>query len=114
MKVAFSGACLSLSLLSCLGIVSAGAAESTFGAVVGKAVSCSGQALFPVAHLSVYKGNELISRRSVPTGSQFRFRLAPGTYVISNQGHPGRFVGSAPFRVHAGRTSRVVVRNFCM
>ena len=108
------GACLVLILLSCLGTLSAGGAESTSGTVVGDAVSCSGPALIPVAHLSVYKGNKLVSKRSLPNGSQFRFHLPPGTYVISNQGHPGRFVGSAPFRVHAGRTNRVAVRNFCM
>jgi hypothetical protein len=102
-----------MAFLSCLGMISAGATEPTFGIVVGKAVSCSGPALTPVANLSVYRGDELVTKRSLPQGSQFRFRLPPGTYVISNQGHPGRFVGSAPFRVRAGRTSRVVVKNFC-
>jgi hypothetical protein len=68
----------------------------------------------PVAHLSVYRAGALVERRSVPAGSTFRFHLAPGTYIISNQGHPGRFVGSNPFRVRSGRTTSVMVRNFCM
>jgi hypothetical protein len=90
------GACVLLIVLSCLGIVSAGAAESTSGTVIGRAVSCSAPALISVAHLSVYKGNKLVSKGSLPTGSQFHFQLPPGTYVISNQGSLGDSWGVHP------------------
>jgi len=67
-----------------------------------------------VANLSVYRGSTLVRRSSVPAGSTFRFTLPPGIYAIFNQGHPGAFVGSKPFRVRSGQTTRVVVRDFCM
>jgi hypothetical protein len=90
------------------------AAEAKPGVAKGQAVPCAGPAAEPVANLSVHHENTLVSRTSVPTGSTFRFDLPPGTYVISNQGHPGRYVGSKSFRVRSGHTTHVVVRNFCM
>jgi hypothetical protein len=93
--------------------LSATAAQVKTGVATGRAVPCAGLGAAPVAHLSVYKRGALASRASVPAGSTFRFDLPPGTYVISNQGHPGRYVGSKPFRVRSGRTTHVVVRNFC-
>ena len=90
------------------------AGQANKGEATGRAVACSGPAAEPLAHLSVYRGDTLVQRTSVPASSTFRFVLAPGTYVISNQGHPGRYVGSDPFHVRAGRTTHVVVRNFCM
>ena len=71
------------------------------GVATGRAAPCAGPMAELVAHLSVYRGL-LVDRMSVPAGSTFRFRLAPGIYIISNQGHPGRFVGSKPFRVRSG------------
>jgi hypothetical protein len=93
---------------------SATAAAAKLGVATGRAVPCAGPAAEPVANLSVYHGSTLISRKSVPADSTFRFDLPPGSYVISNQGHPGRYVGSKPFRVRSRHTSHVVVRNFCM
>ena len=89
-------------------------AAARAGVATGRAVPCAGPTAAPIAHLSVYRGRTLVGRSSVSTGSTFRFRLVPGTYIISNQGHPGRFVGSEPFRVRSGQTTRVVLRNFCM
>ena len=83
------------------------------GVATGRAVPCAGLAAEPVARLSVYHGSVFVSRKTVPAGSTFRFDLPPGTYVISNQGHPGRYVGTKPFRVRSGQTTHVVVRNFC-
>jgi hypothetical protein len=89
------------------------AAQVKPGVATGRAIPCAGLGAEPVAHLSVYHGSTLASRESVPAGSTFRFDLSPGTYVISNQGHPGRYVGSKPFHVRSGRTTHVVVRDFC-
>ena len=91
----------------------ASASGSKFGVATGKAIACSGPAFEPVAHLSVYREDSLIRSLSLPQGDTFRFMLKPGVYVISNQGHPGRYVGSPPFRVRSGRTTHVTVRNFC-
>jgi hypothetical protein len=93
---------------------SATAAEPKPGVATGRAVPCAGPPTVTIANLSVYHGSTLIRRSSVPAGTTFRFVLPPGTYVISNQGHPGQYVGSKPFRVRSGHTTHVVVRNFCM
>ena len=91
------------------------AGGTKFGVATGEAVACSGPALEPVAHLSVYRGDTLIRRSSFPQGSRFRLVLrANRTYIISNQGRPGQYVGSPPFRVRSGHTTHVTVRDFCM
>jgi hypothetical protein len=90
------------------------AAVARPGVATGRAAPCAGPMAELVAHLSVYRAGVLVDRMSVPAGSTFRFRLAPGIYIISNQGHPGRFMGSKPFRVRSRRITRVVVRNLCM
>jgi hypothetical protein len=90
------------------------AVEAKSGVATGRAVPCAGPQTVSIAHLSIYRGSTLIRSTSVPAGSTFRFDLPPGIYVISNQGHPGRYVGSKPFRVRSGQTTDVVVRNFCM
>jgi hypothetical protein len=93
---------------------SATAAEAKPGVATGRAVPCAGLPTVSIANLSVYRGSTLIRRSSVPAGSMFRFFLQPGTYVISNEGHPGRYVGSKPFRVRSAHTTHVEVMNYCM
>jgi hypothetical protein len=90
------------------------AAEAKPGVATGRAVPCAGPPTISIAHLSVYRRSTLIRRISVPAGSTFHFVLQPGTYVISNEGHPGRYVGSKPFRVRSGQTTHVVVTDYCM
>lgn len=114
-KIVSESALTLLGIAACISMSTpASADESRQGVATGRAVACSGPALDPVAHLNVYKGKTLVRSTSLPQGSTFRFILKPGTYVISNEGHPGRYVGSAPFKVLAGRSTHVTVRDFCM
>lgn len=91
----------------------AAAARNRAGVATGRAVACVGPSTASIADLSVWRGTTLIQKASVPGGSTFHFVLRPGTYVISNQGHPGQGVGSKPFRVRSGLTTHVVVRDHC-
>jgi hypothetical protein len=104
---------LSTGLLGAMSL-DATAAQVKNGVATGRAVACSALMAEPLAHLSVYRGTVLVRRSSFPSGSTFRFTLPSGTYTISDQGHPGRYVGSQPFRVHPGKTTHVVIMNYCM
>jgi hypothetical protein len=78
-----------------------------------RAVVCAGPSTVSIAQLNVYRGSTLVRRSSVTSGTTFHFVLPLGTYVISNQGHPGRYVGSKPFRVRSGQTTHVTVGDYC-
>jgi hypothetical protein len=90
---------------------SASAATTERGVVSGKAVPCIGPMYIPTAHLSVFKGKELITSRQFRTGSTFRFSLPPGRYVLTNnRAYPT--VGTH-FHIRAGRLSHVVMVDAC-
>ena len=88
----------------------ASADETKTGVATGRAIPCEGPLNVPIARLSVYRGDALVHRSSLPAGSTFHFALQPGTYTISNSGRPE---GSKSFRIQSGRTTRVVLVNFC-
>lgn len=94
-----------------LGAGAAAADEFHSGVATGKAVPCAGPMYVPTTHLGVYAGHVLVARKSVPTGGNFRFVLPPGRYTISNEGH---YVGGPTFLVYTGRTTHVVVLDYCM
>jgi hypothetical protein len=96
-----------------IGVTGSSAAQARSGSATGRAVACAGPATTTVAHLSVYRGSTLIRRSTITGGTTFHFVLPPGTYFISNEGHPGRYVGSNPFRVRAGRTTHVEMKDYC-
>jgi hypothetical protein len=65
----------------------------------------------PIARLSVFQGKALVATGRFRTGSEFRFRLPPGRYVITNnRAYPT--VGT-PFRIRAGRLTQVVMIDAC-
>ena len=96
-----------------IGTSAATAAQAKSGVATGRAVACAGPSTVSIAQLSLYRGSTLVRRSSVTSGTTFHFVLPPGTYVISNEGHPGRYVGSKPFRVRSGQTTHVTVRDYC-
>lgn len=94
-----------------LASTSASAATPSRGVVSGKAVPCSGPMYVPIARLSVFQGKALVATGRFRTGSEFRFRLPPGRYVITNnRAYPT--VGT-PFRIRAGRLTQVVMIDAC-
>lgn len=94
-----------------LGAGTASPGEFHPGIATGTAVPCAGPLDVPTAHLGIYAGTHLVARRTVPSGDRFRFALPPGRYTISNEGH---YEPTPTFRIRAGRTTRVVVRDGCM
>lgn len=97
--------------LTGLGAGAGAADEFHSGVATGKAVPCAGLMYVPTAHLGVYTGKVLVAHKTVPTGGHFRFVLPPGRYTISNEGH---YVGRPTFQIHTGRTTHVVVMDYCM
>jgi hypothetical protein len=95
-----------------VGLASSGcsAAPARKGAVSGTAVPCSGPMRIPTAHLDVFRGKAIVASGRFPTGSTFRFVLAPGRYTITDD--PAYPVGT-PFRVRAGHLTHVVVVDDC-
>jgi hypothetical protein len=90
---------------------SASATTPERGFVSGKAVPCSGPMYVPTAHVSVFQGKVLVVSRGFQTGSTFRFPLAPGRYVITNnRAYPT--VGTH-FRIRAHRLTHIVMTDAC-
>jgi hypothetical protein len=88
-----------------------GGAPARTGAVVGRAVPCSGPMYIPTAQLAVFRDRTLVVSGRFHTGSPFRFTLPPGRYVITNNRADPTF--GAPFRIRAGHVARVVVPDAC-
>jgi hypothetical protein len=55
------------------------------GVMTGRADACGGApAYLPTAQLHIYKSGSLVTNKSVPNGSTYKFVLPAGTYLVTN------------------------------